>query len=490
MTQRHGAARPAAAGPRTVDEVPQRARHGGARALFTLGLGTHAAPLALVTGAMAVQVCHQPLWSGVLAVLVGQLLGGMFTAAQRVHGSPPGGAQRRASRTGFGAPGALAGTALAAVVYVGCFAAHLALAGKSLHLLAPGLPDGAGILLGTVGAAVLCLTGRRRALHRVAAVGLALGVLAVLGIGVARGLPADFLTRGGFTFAGWLAIVSLSALWQPAFALYRPRPARPLARTAATPAGFWAAYGGCCLGSLPPFLAGAAVAPACPGPGTAAGFQATAGEFGPVLLVLFLVSVLSHTALHLSRAVHMTLTLGRVSRPRRLPRPSVRGAVCALVLTGGPALALGLSGDFGTRFGELSVVLLAVMVPWAAITVVDIALLRQGRPDPDELCDPDAAPYGRVDPVAPGSYALGIAVQIPFLAAGPYAGPLAEYVGGAALSWLVGLTVTAPLYFLWARSRRRCEGGAVLGMREQAARILDPLRPLYPEDVRGFADTR
>ncbi|MFI5523567.1 cytosine permease [Streptomyces platensis] len=433
MTDRHGAAQPGAAATHTADEVPERARHGGVRALFTLGFGTHIAPLALVTGAMAVQVCHQPLWSGVLAVLVGQVLGGVCTAWRWVPGPQSGVPRRPRSRGRFGSPGALPSVAVAAAVYVAFFAAHLVLAGRSLHALAPHVPVGAGILLAAVGSAVLCLIGRRllHFLHKAAVVALGLGSLAGLAVVVYRGLPADFLTRGGFTFAGWLALVSLSALWQPALAPYVADPARSLPRPARTAAVFRATYGGSCLGSLLPFLAGAVVAPACPGPDPIAGFAGAAGAFGPVLLALFLLIVLHHSALNLYRAVRTPLTIGQSLRARW-----VRGAVGALVLACGPALALGLAGDFVPRFADLALVLLAVLVPWAAVNVVDAALLRHRSQDPEDA------------------------------------------------------GVPAPLYFLRARSRRRCDGPAVFSVREQAARILDPLRPLYPEDARGFADTR
>lgn len=342
MTDRHGAAQPGAVEPHIAYEVPERTRHGFARALCTLGFGTPVAPLALVTGAMAVQVLHQPLWSGVLAVLVGQLLGAVCTAPHGSSGWRLAVPRMLRHRARFGSPGALPGVAVAAAVYAVFFAAHLALAGRSLHVLAPGLPVGVGILLAAAGSALLCLIGHRHrlipVLNKAAAVILGLGGVAALAVAVIRGLPLDFLTRGGFTFPGWLATVALSALWQPAVAPYAVDPSRPpLPRTVRTAAAFPATYGGRCLGSLLPFVAGA-------------------------------------------------------------------------------ALALGLAGDFGTRFAGPALVVLAVLVSWAAINGTE--------------------------------------------------------------------------YFLRARSRRRCEAGAVLGMREQAARILDPLRPLYPEDVRGFADTR
>ena len=49
------------------------------------------------------------------------------------------------------------------------------------------------------------------------------------------------------------------------------------------------------------------------------------------------------------------------------------------------------------------------------------------------------------------TYTIGIAVQIPFVAQSLYTGLLAKELGGADISWIVGLIVTGTLYYLWAR---------------------------------------
>ena len=49
-------------------------------------------------------------------------------------------------------------------------------------------------------------------------------------------------------------------------------------------------------------------------------------------------------------------------------------------------------------------------------------------------------------------YALGILIQVPFVATELYTGPIARAMGGIDLSWIVGLMVTSPVYY-WLAGR-------------------------------------
>lgn len=72
----------------------------------------------------------------------------------------------------------------------------------------------------------------------------------VLGIGIVVGFgyifshvqSDDFLTRGGFNLAGWLATVSLAALWQIAFAPYVSDYSRYLPADVKVSSTFWTTY--------------------------------------------------------------------------------------------------------------------------------------------------------------------------------------------------------------------------------------------------------
>jgi len=67
----------------------------------------------------------------------------------------------------------------------------------------------------------------------------------------------------------------------------------------------------------------------------------------------------------------------------------------------------------------------------------------------------DGGIYGRFNAVAVGCYLLGILVQFPFMATPLYTGSVARALGGADVSWVVGLAITAPVYYgLTLRTRR------------------------------------
>jgi NCS1 family nucleobase:cation symporter-1 len=446
----------------TIDHVPENERHGRVRDLFTMWFGTNIAPLPLVTGAMGVQVFHQSFWSSVLAILVGQLVGAVFMALHSAQGPQLGVPQMIQSRAQFGSVGALLIVVVAAAMYIGFFASNIILAGKSLHGLAPAVPVDAGIVLGALGSALICWVGYRliHTLNKIATWVLGAGVLVGLAVVVGRGLPDGFFSAGSFTFAGWLATVSLSALWQLAFAPYVSDYSRYLPRTVRTASTFWATYWGSCLGSMLPFLAGTVIGLASPGTDdTVAGFDSAAGGFGPVVLLLFLFSVINHNALNLYGAVLSLITICQTFRPAWTPRQRARGVVSAVVLVGALLIATALSSDFVSSFVNLVLVLLVVLVPWTAINLIDFYLVHRGRYALGDLFAPDGGRYGRFNPVALTSYAIGIAVQLPFVATSLYTGPLVAPLGGADLSWLVGLVVTAPVYYVWAR-RVAMRGGS------------------------------
>ena len=104
-------------------------------------------------------------------------------------------------------------------------------------------------------------------------------------------------------------------------------------------------------------------------------------------------------------------------------------------------IALLASDDFLGNFRDFVLLLLTAFTPWSAINLIDYYLISKERYDIPALYDPDAR-YGRWNVTALVSYTLGIAVQIPFVAQTLYTGPLAKELGGADISWIVGLIVT------------------------------------------------
>ena len=116
--------------------------------------------------------------------------------------------------------------------------------------------------------------------------------------------------------------------------------------------------------------------------------------------------------------------------------------------------AIGVSGDFISHFVDIVLALLVVLVPWTAINLIDFYLIHRGNYDLDSIFAPDGGIYGRFNTKAIVAYVIGIAVQIPFMNTPLYTGPIADYLGGADLSWIVGLVATGPIYYFMARGTK------------------------------------
>lgn len=438
----------------TIGYVPPEDRHGKVRDLFTLWFGTNIAPLPVVTGAAGITVFDLNLFWCIVAIIVGHLVGGVFMALHSAQGPQMGIPQMIQSRGQFGSYGALIVVVIAAVMYLAFFASNIVLAGQSLHGIVGAVPVAGGIVLGAVGSGLICVIGYRfiHALNKIGTVVLGIGIVVGAAAIFSHGVPETFWTQGSYTTAGFLATVSLGALWQIAFAPYVSDYSRYLPADVGVRPTFVATYLGCTLGSILPFAFGAVVALAMtPGDDVMAGVAETTGVLGPVLLLLFLVSVISHNALNLYGTVLSLITCGQTFVARWIPTARTRLVLSLAVMVVSVYFAIGVSGDFIGHFVDIVLALLVVLVPWTAINLIDFYLIHRGNYDLDSIFAPDGGIYGRFNNKAIVAYVIGIAVQIPFMNTPLYAGPVADHLGGADLSWIIGLVVTGPFYYALAR---------------------------------------
>ena len=280
----------------TVDYVPPAERHGKARDLFTLWFSTNIAPLPIVTGAMVVQVFHLDLFWGLLAIVLGHLLGGIVIALASAQGPQMGIPQMVQSRGQFGRYGALLIVFFAALIYVGFFISNIVLAGKSIHGIAPAVPMPAAIIIGALSATAIGVIGYRfiHTLNRIGTWVMGSALLAGFIMMFGQDLPADFLTRGSFNLSGWIATVSLGVIWQISFSPYTSDYSRYLPREVGIARPFWATYFGATLGTILCFSFGAIAVLIVP-EGTEAmdAVKQATGWMGPILMVLFLLNILS-----------------------------------------------------------------------------------------------------------------------------------------------------------------------------------------------------
>lgn len=127
-----------------------------------------------------------------------------------------------------------------------------------------------------------------------------------------------------------------------------------------------------------------------------------------------------------------------------------RAAVICGFLAVSVIIALAASADFLTYFRNFVLLLLMVFTPWSAINLVDYYLISRERFDIPALYDASGR-YGAWNWMALGCYVAGVIIQIPFLAQTLYTGPVTDLLGGADISWIVGLFGTAAIYYPLAK---------------------------------------
>lgn len=450
----------------TVDYVPPAERHGKARDLFTLWFSTNIAPLPIVTGAMAVQVFNLDFFWGLLAIVLGNLIGGVVIGLASAQGPQLGIPQMVQSRGQFGRYGALLIVFITALIYVGFFISNIVLSGKSIQGLAPSVSMPTGILIGALSATAIGVIGYRfiHTLNRIGTWVMGAALLAGFSMIFLQELPDDFFIRGGFDAAGWIATLSLGIIWQISFSPYTSDYSRYLPKEIGIGKPFWATYFGASLGTIASFSFGMVAALATPqGTEAMAAVKQSTGWLGPILMVLFLLNIISHNALNLYGAVLSIVTSIQTFAAQWTPSIKLRVVLSTIILVGCCLVAVSASGDFISKFIGLILALLIVLVPWAAINIIDFYLIKRGVYEIESIFRNDGGIYGRFNPHAIIAYAIGILVQLPFANTSLYVGPYANYIEGADLSWLFGLLVTAPLYYCLAtRSKKEASRDARL----------------------------
>ncbi len=450
---------------RSIDVVPDEERHGTAFSQFTLWLGANLQITAVVTGALAVVFGGDVVWS-VIGLVLGNLLGGAVMALHSAQGPKLGLPQMIQSRAQFGVRGAVVPLLLVILMYVGFFASGSVLAGQAVGELTH-TGDTTGIVVFALVTAVMAAVGYRviHALGRVASVVCA---LAFVYLGVRLLDHADvsaLLNNAHFSLPMFLLAVSLSASWQLAFGPYVADYSRYLPRTTSARATFWWTLAGSALGSQWSMTFGVLVA-ATAGEKFLAnqvGYVVGLGGTGLIASFLYFVIALGKLTVNVLNTyggfMSMVTSISGF-RGQRVLSQRGRALYIALIMVAGTAVALLGKDSFLTSFKDFLLFLLTFFTPWSAINLVDYYLISKERYDIPALSDPDGR-YGAWRWDALVVYAVGLLAQLPFLATHFYTGPLVEPLGGADISWIVGLVVPAAAY--WAVARRQRDGGDPAG---------------------------
>lgn len=243
----------------TIQPIPSHERHGKPRDLFTIWFGSNIMLLTVITGALAVSIFHLSFMWATIAVLIGNLAGGLFMALHSAQGPQLGVPQMVQTRGQFGSYGSVLVVALVVIMYIGFLASNLVLGGQSLHAIYAPVSTDIGILVSAVLSLVACAFGYNLIHAYTKVMSWVSGIIllaAFAWIVFVHGLPTDFLARNGFNLSGFLGAISIAALWQLAYAPYVSDYSRYMPKDISEKSVFWCSYLGCVLGSLFPMILG------------------------------------------------------------------------------------------------------------------------------------------------------------------------------------------------------------------------------------------
>jgi nucleobase:cation symporter-1, NCS1 family len=438
---------------RSIDFIPVSERHGNVRNLFSIWFSANAQITTIVTGALAI-ILGLNLWWSIVAILLGNLLGGIFMAYHSAQGPKLGIPQMIQSRAQFGAVGAVLPLILVIVMYLGFFASSAVLGAQALSS-ALHTPQDLSIVIVNLLAVALVIFGYDY-IHRFEKIVAVLFLLLFIFLTVrllSQPFPAH-LASPRFSMAPFILVVSVMASWQLTYAPYVADYSRYLPAHTSTKATFWWTYLGSVIGSSWMMMLGAIVAVIAPkqSDNMVAYLGSLSGHGLSVLTYLLIVfGVLAINTLNLYGGfMSVVTTIGAFTKLR--VTPGVRFGFILVVAAVGTGVSIWGQGNFLNNYSNFILLLLYFIVPWTAINLVDFYWLRRGNYDIESIFTLDGA-YGRVNWIAIIAYVIAVLVQFPFMNTTLHTGFIAKYMGGADIAWIVGLVFAAVIYYFPMRRR-------------------------------------
>jgi NCS1 family nucleobase:cation symporter-1 len=438
---------------RSIDQIPENERHGRPSSLFSVWFAANMQVTTVVTGALGV-ILGLPLPWAVLAITVGNLVGAVFMALHSAQGPKLGIPQMIQSRAQFGFYGAIIPLILIVIMYVGFFATSAVLGGSALAAWW-GIGSTPATILVSAVCALLAIFGYQL-IHQVerAISWLSGAGFLFLTIRLFTEHSVGSAWHSGQVHAGtFLLVAAIGATWQITYAPYVADYSRYLPADTSTRATFWWTYAGSAVSSIW-MMAFGCIADAIAQQSFNGGSVSFVVGLGPsgthwlfsLIIVLGIVAVNVLNLYGMFMCVTTTLTA--------LFPIKVRGGVRIGFVLGsaavGTVIALAGSANFLDNFENFILFLAYFLIPWTAINLADFYLVRKEHYDIAAIFDAQGR-YGRFNLRAAAAYVVAVVVEIPFMNTTFYTGPMVAHLGGADISWLIGLVLAAGLYTLAMR---------------------------------------
>lgn len=390
-----------------------------------------------------------------LAILLGACFGTFFMAFHANQGPRMGLPQMIQSRAQFGSRGVIVPFLATVFVYVGFSVFNVVLAAQGLGLVLPGEKWVWYPILAAVGV-VIAIFGHDL-LHVIQRwlVYLLIGSFAIITVLAFTTLPAPAPeAAGAWDLTAFLVQFSLAAGYNISYAVYVSDYSRYLPPNSSAPKLIFYTYLGAAASAVWIMGLGALLASRLPEVDAVASVQLVGDNLfvGFGLIVILIATVANLSIMGVNMYGGMLTAISGIDAFKRVPTTR-RTRVIGLIVIGLVVLGIALlvPDDYLGTFNNMILLMLYFLVPWTAVNLVDFYWVRHGKYAITEIFNPKGI-YQRWSWRGLLAYGAGFVAMIPFIfLPGVWEGPIAMALGGADISFAVGLIVSGALYFIVAR---------------------------------------
>jgi nucleobase:cation symporter-1, NCS1 family len=439
---------------RSIDYVPPAERHGKVWHQGPFWFTGNFVLTTMVTGFIGPSLGLAVGWS-VLAAIMGALFGTLFMCFHANQGPTMGMPQMIQSRAQWGSRGAIFPFVAVVFVYIGFNVFDVILATQGLDTVLPA-PNAVwylilivvSVLIAVVGYDLMMIVQRWLTYVLIAVFGV-LTVRAVLTLHMGSAIPHG----GHFGGAAFLVQFAAAAGYQISYAVYVSDYSRYLPEDTPARKVIWWTYLGAAgsavwLMSLGSVLGSAVATPDAVGSVRHLGNALFSG-FGTFAVLVSAVALVTIMSVNAYGAMLTSASAVDAFRP---VKPTVRLRVTGIAVISIIVfvVALAIPAQYLGSFNNFVTLMLYFLVPWTAVNLVDFYFVRHGHYAILEIFNPRGI-YHRWAWRGLTAYFTGLAAMIPFVSLTFFQGPVTKALGGADISFAVGLTVAGMLYYLFSR---------------------------------------
>jgi len=427
--------------PYSIEHIPFADRHGHSRQLLWLWLAANLTIADYAIGFVPVAL-GLSLGPAILALALGNILGGLVLAWSAAMGPAAGYPQMFIGRRAFGHVGGYIPAALNWLSTAGWFTVNTILGSFGIQLLVPGIPFFVAAAILVVVQTLLVIYGHNliQAFERYMALilGILFAIATVIALTHGSAIAAWHPKPVAGTLALFAIVLAISFSYIMSWSPYASDYSRYLPEI--TSRSYIAIYVfiGAVVASFLTEVVGVLVAILAPGaPTPIAALKTAMGGFGAFAVVAVILGATTANVLNL-----YSNTISAKVLDIRLPRWQLAVAGGAL------AFIVALIGyqNFTNNYINFLVVLDYWIMPWLAIVLLDFYVFKHREP----MGFSEARDWNRNGLIA---FIIGLAVSIPFMSEKFYTGPFASWFSGADFGYFIGFIVAGVVYAVLNRSR-------------------------------------